>query len=162
MNRKIVLISVLLLSFCIGCSGEKSSDKSKKAHGVRSDKTSAAKTKKVEVSEEIKNTWKEAKIFLKNKNTGGGNVYTIPLHSELDIPNTELNIEVGAFIPDFKMGKESITSKSKELNNPALQVKVSENGKVVYTGWLFSKFPDMHKFEHPKYSLSLAEETFEN
>ncbi len=158
MNKKLVFLLPLFILF-IGCG----SSTDKPAAESKPDTTPAkvSEKRKVIVSDDIKKLWSEAKIFVKDKINGNNKIYTVPLHSNFEVPNSDLLVEVGAFIPDFYMGKESIESKSKELNNPALQVTVKDNGKTLYTGWLFSKFPDMHVFEHPRYSLSLAEEMFE-
>jgi hypothetical protein len=33
---------------------------------------------------------------------------------------------------------------------------VVEKGKEIFGGWIFTNFPDVHPFEHPRYSLRLA------
>jgi len=162
MSKRVVVFGLMVL-LGVGCGS--SSDKESNGKSVsmhKKERSAAAKTKRVQVSEDIKKMWKQATVFVKNKKTGDGKIYTVALNSEFKISTTSLVVEVGVFIPDFHIGKEYISSKSKELNNPALQVTVMDGDKEVYSGWLFSKFPGTHTFEHPKYSLSLAEEMFQN
>ena len=157
---KLVIVFGLIVIVAVGCG--QSSDKAcenKAAHKQK--KAIITKTKKIDISEDIKNIWKQASVFVKNKKTGDGKIYSVPLNSDFKISDSNLTVKVGVFIPDFHMGKDSISSKSKKLNNPALQITVMDNEKELYKGWLFSNFPDMHTFEHPEYSLSLAEEMFQ-
>ncbi|NOY65603.1 MAG: DUF2155 domain-containing protein, partial [Nitrospirae bacterium] len=32
-----------------------------------------------------------------------------------------------------------------------------ENNKEIFNGWLYSKFPDIHPFQHEKFSVTLIE-----
>ncbi len=55
------------------------------------------------------------------------------------------NIELSAlyFVPDFVITEENkVTTRSLEPNNPAVFVKATENGKDVFSGWLFLKYPE--------------------
>jgi len=162
MSKRVVVFGLIAL---LGAGCGQSSDKGDKSKTVSTHKKGrqvVSKSKKVKISEDIKNAWKQASVFVKNKKTGDGKIYNVQLNSDFKISATSLVVKVGAFIPDFHIGKDYISSKSKELNNPALQVTVMDGEKEVYRGWLFSKFPDMHTFEHPEYSLSLAEEMFQD
>jgi len=73
------------------------------------------------------------------------------------VPGSNLKITVGEFLPDFKMEGLNITSLSNDPNNPAVNVKVFEGDKEVFKGWLYSKFPAIHPFEHPTYALLLKD-----
>jgi hypothetical protein len=81
----------------------------------------------------------------------------VNIGSEFKVPNTNLRIVVGEFLPDFRMDDATITSASDMPNNPAVRVEVFENGKSIFKGWLYSKFPTIHPFEHEKYGLTLKE-----
>jgi hypothetical protein len=48
-----------------------------------------------------------------------------------------------------------ITSSTNELLNPAAKVNITENGSLIFKGWLFSKFPNTHAVTLPKYGFSL-------
>jgi hypothetical protein len=115
------------------------------------------------VPEAVKGKWKAVVLAVEDKATKKSSEYTVNLHSDFKIPNTDLKIEVGDFLPEFRMNGLQITSASNEPNNPAVGVKVFEGGKLIFPapgkkwGWLYAKFPTMHPFQHAKYGISLKE-----
>ena len=109
----------------------------------------------IKVPDAVKGKWKGVVLVVEDKASKKSSEYTVNLNSDLKVPNSNLKIEVGDFLPDFKMDGLTITSMSNEMNNPAVRVKVFEDGKEVFKGWLYQKFPTIHPFEHPKYSLAL-------
>lgn len=112
---------------------------------------------KVIVPEAVKGKWDAVKLLVEDKVTKKTSEITVKLNSEYSIPNSNLKIKVGEFLPDFKMDGLTITSSSNEPNNPAVRVIVYENGKEIFKGWLYSKFPTIHPFQHDKYGLTLKE-----
>jgi len=64
-------------------------------------------------------------------------------------------VRVGPFLPNFMMNKSAYTSMGNEELNPAVQLIVEENGKIIYKGWAFKKFPSMYEFEHQLISIEL-------
>ncbi len=117
----------------------------------------------VTVPASVKGKWKGVVLVVQDKSTKKTNEYTVNLNSDFKIPSTSLTISVGEFLPDFRMNGLEITSMTNDPNNPAVAAKVSEDGKQIFPapgkkwGWLYSKFPTMHPFEHPKYSIVLKE-----
>jgi len=111
----------------------------------------------ITVPDSVKGKWKAVKIVVEDKTTKKKNEYTVNLNSDFKVPDSDLRISVGDYLPDFKMNGLSITSSSNEPNNPAVHVKIFEKDKEVFKGWLYSKFPAVHPFEHPKYSLTLRD-----
>jgi len=111
----------------------------------------------IAVPDSVKGKWKAVTIVVEDKAAKKKNEYTINLNSELKIPGSDLKIAVGEYLPDFKMSGLNITSSSNEPNNPAVNVKIFENDKELFKGWLYSKFPAIHPFEHPKYALTLKD-----
>ena len=109
----------------------------------------------VNVPDSVKGKWKGVVLVVEDKATKKATEYTVNLNSDLKLPNSDLKVSVGEFLPDFKMEGLSITSMSNEPNNPAVRIKVSEGGKEIFKGWLYQKFPTIHPFENPKYSLAL-------
>jgi len=107
------------------------------------------------VPSNVKGKWSAVKIVVEDRTTKKAQEYTVKLNSDLQIPNSNLKVAVGDFLPDFKMDASTITSVSNEANNPAVNVKVFEGGKEVFKGWLYSRFPAIHPFEHPKFGLEL-------
>lgn len=118
---------------------------------------------KIVVPDTVKGKWSAVKLIVEDKTSNKRQEYTVKLNSEFKVPNSNLKITVGDFIPDFKLNGDIITSASNDTNNPAVGVKVFEGNKQVFPapgkkwGWLYSKFPTMHPFEHPQYGLFLKE-----
>jgi len=77
----------------------------------------------------------------------------VPIGKETKVPNTPVSIYVEAYLPDFSMGTENITSASSEEKNPAIKIKITKNSEK-YEGWLFKNF-DIHKIEDPDYDYKL-------
>jgi len=113
--------------------------------------------KTVVVPEEVKTAWKAVKIEVEFKESKTRKEFTIPLNSEFPIPDTDLVVKTGDFLPHFSMTADQITSASNDLSNPACNIEIEENGKQVFKGWLFAKFPDVHAFQHDKISVKLLE-----
>jgi hypothetical protein len=113
--------------------------------------------KTVIVPDSVKGKWKGVILVVSDKNTNKQQEYTVNLNSDLTIPNSSLKVSVGEYLPDFRMDGMTFTSSSNEPNNPAIMVKVFENNSEVFRGWLYSKFPTMHPFEHPNYSIILKD-----
>ena len=83
--------------------------------------------------------------------------FTIPLNSEFKVPDTDLTLKVGNFLPHFTMAADQITSASNNIENPAAQVEVFQGGKEIFHGWLFAKYPAVHPLTHEKYGVALLE-----
>ncbi|MBE0427197.1 MAG: DUF2155 domain-containing protein [Nitrospirae bacterium] len=115
------------------------------------------------VPDSVKNTWNAARIVVEDKIAKTKQEYTVKFNSDFKIPNSNLKIHVGDFLPDFRMEGLNLTSASNNPNNPALAIRVYEGEKQIFPapgknwGWLFEKVPLIHPFEHQKYSIFLKE-----
>jgi hypothetical protein len=111
----------------------------------------------------VKGKWSAAKIIFEDKVAKTKHEYTVKLDNDFIVPNTNIKIFAGEFLPDFKMEGLSMTSVSNNPNNPALAVKVFENNKQIFPapgrewGWLFEKVPTIHPFQHERYGILLKE-----
>ena len=115
---------------------------------------------KVVVPPEVNEKWTDVTIAIDDKQENKQTDYVVALGSELKIPDSNLTVKVGPFLPDFKMSGEIITSASNEPNNPAVGIIIFEDGNKVFppsgeVGWLYSKFPTIHSFQHDRFSLVL-------
>ena len=113
--------------------------------------------KKVVVPADVKGTWKSARVEVEYKEKKSKKQYTVPLNSEFKVPDSDLTLKVGDFLPNFTMSGDQITSTSNVPENPALRVEVFQGGKEVFHGWLFAKFPAVHPFQSDKYGLVVLE-----
>jgi hypothetical protein len=112
----------------------------------------------VRVPDAVKGKWRAVKAKVETK--GGGSppqTITLSLGAEVVVPGTTLKLRAEEFLPALQVKDNEITSGSNEPANPAVLMTISEDGKQVFHGWLFSKFPDMQPFEHPKYRITLIE-----
>jgi hypothetical protein len=53
------------------------------------------------------------------------------------------------------MTSEQITSSGVGEENPAARIAVLEGQNELFAGWIFKRFPDVHPFQHPRFSLRL-------
>ena len=63
------------------------------------------------------------------------------------------NLEIHAlhFVPDFVLNdRNQVTTRSLQPNNPAVFIKAIKNGEELFSGWIFSKFPDFSQQDSQK------------
>jgi hypothetical protein len=112
----------------------------------------------VRIPDGVKGKWQAVKLRVEEKDGGRPpEIFTVKLGGQLAIPRSKLRVNVGEFLPALQVSGGEITSASNDPTNPAALVTVSEDGKDTFKGWLFSKFPEMQPFEHPKYRITLVE-----
>jgi hypothetical protein len=105
----------------------------------------------------VKDKWKAVKLSIDDKIANKTDDVVINIGGEYAIPESNLKIKINDFLPDFIMDGLTITSKSGELNNPAVNIVVLEGDVELFKGWLYSKYPAIHPFQHEKYGLMLKE-----
>jgi len=110
---------------------------------------------RVIVPDMVKGKWKDIKVEVLNKQTNQKSTVTVPMGGEAAIAGTKMKVKLEAFLPEFRMEGVNITSASNDPKNPAAQIVVTEDGKEIFKGWLFTLYPSTHPFEHPNYSLTL-------
>jgi hypothetical protein len=111
--------------------------------------------RKIVVPKEVAAKWKAVKISIEDKVAKTNKEYVIAVGAEQAVANTNLKVKVLTFLPDFRMGDQDITSATDKPNNPAAQVAVSEGGKEIWKGWLYSMHPGIHPFQNDKINLVL-------
>jgi hypothetical protein len=111
----------------------------------------------VVVPESVKGKWKAVKISVTDKYANKQKVYTVAIGTQFKLPDSDLTLKVENFLPAFVMEGTTLTSQSNELQNPAAQLSISEGGREIYKGWLFTLYPTTHAFQHPQYGFTLAD-----
>ncbi len=112
----------------------------------------------VRVPDEVKGKWRAVRLKVETKGGGGPpQTITLGLGAEAAVQGTRLKLRAEEFLPALHVKDNEITSGSNEPVNPAVLMTIWEDGKRVFHGWLFGKFPDMQPFEHPKYRITLIE-----
>ncbi|MBF0344240.1 MAG: DUF2155 domain-containing protein [Nitrospirae bacterium] len=142
-----------------GASSHSSSDDiHQKAENVhKSESGETRHTAEIVVPDSVKGKWESVKLTITDKQTKKSQAVNVKLGSEYKVHGSKLTIKVGDFLPDFKMDALTITSMSNETKNPAVIVTVKEEDKEIFKGWLYSKYPEIHPFEHDRYGVILME-----
>ncbi|MFQ5598736.1 MAG: DUF2155 domain-containing protein [Nitrospiria bacterium] len=112
---------------------------------------------RVVIPEGVKGKWKSVTLMLEDKISHEITEHTVDLGQEWSIPDSNLKVKVGTFLPDLIIQGKVFTSVSNELKNPAIHVRIVENGAELFEGWLFSLFPTMHSFQHERFSITLKD-----
>lgn len=105
----------------------------------------------------VKGKWSAVRLVVEDKTAHTVNEYVVPLRSRWVVPGTPLTVEVGEFLPDFTIQDSVFTSVSPDPENPAVKVRVYEADRALFDAWLFSMYPSVHPFTHPRYGLLLKE-----
>jgi len=114
--------------------------------------------RRVDVPKDVEGKWKAVKILVRNKAAEGKNeLKTVEIGSSFMLENSGIKVTVGPFLPNFVMDQGTYTSMNNQVVNPAVQLLVEENGKILYKGWTFAKYPAMYAFEHEVYALELKD-----
>jgi len=109
----------------------------------------------VVVPEIVEKTWESVTIKIIDKQKKTDELVTIKIGDTYKIPNSTLSLKILHFLPDFAMNSFGMTSNSNNPDNPAVNFEVMDDGKKIFGGWLFSKFPDVHTFNHERYKFNL-------
>jgi hypothetical protein len=114
--------------------------------------------REVRVPDNVEGKWKSVQILIRNKTDDGKNeLKTVALGSSFQIGDSGIKVTAGPFLPNFVMDQGTYTSMNNQAINPAVQLVVEENGKILYKGWTFAKYPEMYAFEHDKFALELKD-----
>ena len=110
------------------------------------------------VPKAVEGQWKAIKIMVRNKiDESRSSMKTVSLGSSFKLDGSKIKVMVGPFMPNFVMTQTNYTSKGNELTNPAVRLVVEENGKTLYKGWAFAKYPTMYAFEHDEFAFQLMD-----
>ncbi|HTO77673.1 MAG TPA: hypothetical protein VMQ61_16500 [Thermoanaerobaculia bacterium] len=110
---------------------------------------------RLEVPDAVKQAYSGVSLVWRDATTGKTGALSVPLGGSAELPGSGLTVAADVFLPAFTMSNEVITSSGIEPENPAARIRVSEGGKEIFSGWIFKRFPDVHPFTHPRFSLRL-------
>ena len=155
MKYLVVLAVAAPLAFGVGCK-KKAEEAAAPAPAAEAPITVKKEDIKVNIPDAVKGKWKDIKVEVLDKETNKKEVLTIAIGSEVSIAGSKLKVKAESFLPAFMMEGANITSASNDPKNPAAQIIVTEEGKEIHKGWLFTLYPTTHPFEHPKFTLTLV------
>lgn len=95
----------------------------------------------------IRLAWKDS--------NGKAGTLDVPLGGSAPVPDSTLVVSTDVFLPAFTMSAQAISTNSLAEENPAARISVTDKGKEIFAGWIFNRFPDVHPFQHPRFSLKL-------
>ena len=107
------------------------------------------------VPPEVQHLYSGIRVHWRDKTGGAEGSIDVPLGSGAPLPDPNLVVRAEVFLPAFAMTPDTITSQGSEPQNPAARIAVFEKGKQIFGGWIFTRFPDVHPFTHPRYQLLL-------
>ena len=107
------------------------------------------------VPPEVTAAYSGVQIGWRDSESGKEGVLDVPIGGAAPLLSTDLVIRADVFLPSFSMSAEEITSTGIGQENPAARIAVLESGREIFAGWIFKRFPDVHPFQHPRFSLKL-------
>jgi hypothetical protein len=110
---------------------------------------------RLDVPPEVAAAYSGVKIHWTDKVAGTSGVIDVPLGGTSPLPDPSFVVGADVFLPAFTMGNGAITSQGVDPQNPAARISVAQNGKEIFGGWIFTRFPDVHPFTNPRYELKL-------
>ncbi len=114
--------------------------------------------REIVVPKSVAGKWKAVKILVRDKTDEERNhMQTVDLGSSFPLGDSGITVSAGEFFPNFVLGQTRYTSMDNTLDNPAIHLVITENGKEIYNGWTFAKYPGLYAFEHQRYSLQLMD-----
>jgi hypothetical protein len=110
---------------------------------------------KLVVPPEVTAAYSAIKLGWKDSETGKEGTVEVPIGGSAPLSGSDLEIRADVFLPSFSMSAEEITSTGTGQENPAARIAVLEKGNEIFAGWIFTRFPEVHPFQHPRFSLRL-------
>jgi len=110
---------------------------------------------RLEVPPEVLKAFAGIRLRWKDSTKNKEGVLEVPLEGTARIPDSDIDVRADVFLPSFTMSPQAITSSGIEEANPAARITVLEKNQEIFGGWIFTRFPDVHPFQHSRFSLKL-------
>ena len=153
MSRTFTLILLAGLLWLPGCSQQNESSSELDGKPVAGKEAAS----RVVVPEGVSERWKAVKISVFDRETRQDEIYTVDIGHEFRLNESKVTLKVAAFLPAFVMAGTTMTSASVNPENPAVEVVVKEDGVEIFSGWLFSLYPEAQVIQHPRFSFALVD-----
>jgi hypothetical protein len=108
------------------------------------------------VPNNVKSHWQSVEISIFDIKINAEKTYSINIGETFQVPDTPLHLEIETFLPSFIISGSQITSESNDTHNPAVYVNITEGQERIFSGWLFSLYPDAHAFQNTHYNFNLT------
>ena len=168
-SLSLLALIIILLTLPMGCDKKKESPVVNKGGGgevtkpedLPSDIPVISGEAKTIISDDVRKKWKGIKLVVEDRERKSIDEYSVNIGGEFNIPESKIFVRVVEFLPDLKIDDRPegtiFTSETNELKNPAAHLIIKEDGRILFKGWLFSLFPDIHPFKHDRFGIILKE-----
>ena len=109
----------------------------------------------VVVPDSIKGHWKSVNLVITGPD-GKEKAARSAVGDKIDIGTEGAQMHVMNFLPAYTSDFNTATSSSNEPTNPAVQVQLIKQGKVLAEGWVFQKLPDFNSFSSSLVKVKLV------
>ncbi len=110
---------------------------------------------RLDVPPEVQKAYSGIQLHWRDGSNGKEGTLDVPMQGTAKLPDSDLEVRADVFLPAFTMSAEAITSTGVDPANPAARIAVLQKGQEIFTGWIFTRFPDVHPFQHPRFALRL-------
>jgi len=152
-KKTVVLASALVLLFCFVTACGKSKEQEKKMQEAREwelqnfseGPTPKPKAKplpkdlKIVVPESVKAKYHSVVLGVGDLKTKEIKEFTVKIGGEAKAPGTDFTVKVEAYLPEWKLEGNTVTSKSDNPADPAVRATIYEGGKVVFDGFIIQR-----------------------
>ncbi len=107
------------------------------------------------VPPEVTAAYSAIRLEWRDSETGQTGTVEVPIGGAAPLPGSDLEVRADVFLPSFSMSADEITSTGTGQENPAARIAVAEKGNEIFAGWIFTRFPEVHPFQHARFSLKL-------
>ncbi|MEE8573886.1 MAG: hypothetical protein V3T30_00595 [Thermodesulfobacteriota bacterium] len=111
--------------------------------------------KEVRLTEEVTSKWNTVKLLVTDNSATGTENVTVKVGEKKALKDG-FALTVKAYVPDYAISGDYISTRSNEPKNPAILVELHKAGEVVASGWVFELLADYNSYSHIRYSLALA------
>jgi len=108
------------------------------------------------VPDTVKGQWLSVDIAVFDHQTNYQKTYTVPIGTIIQLPDSSLQLRANVFLPAFVIVGQRITSASNKTRNPATHIDIFDQQTKLFSGWLFSLYPDAHIAQNTRYDFSLT------
>jgi len=115
------------------------------------------KDRKVVGQDKLKKRWRGIRIRIVDVPGGRQALWDVHPGRPVPIPGLGLSVKVNVILSHFAMGGGVVRADGDDSGNPAAEVQVFEDGKQVWEGWMFQRFPDLRQFCGNRYQLVLKD-----
>jgi len=109
----------------------------------------------VVVPDSIKGHWKAVNLVITGSD-GKEKAVRAAVDGKIAIGTDGAQLRVMNFLPAYTSDFNTATSSSNEPTNPAVQVQLIKQGKVLAEGWVFQKLPEFNSFSSSLVKVKLV------